>query len=74
MKHFLVLNGFWFYMTDGVVQKDNVSTVINKLDQKNVRYVLRDADKSKDAVRNNPVLSKLLSKILLCGTRKITSP
>lgn len=75
MKHFLVINGFEFYMTDGVKQDDNVDKMFHRMDKKNVRSILTAANKvrvnMKAALSTNPVLSKLMSKILLGASKKL---
>lgn len=75
MKHFLVVNGFEFYMTDGVKQEDNVDKLFHRMDKKNVRSILTNASKirvtMKAALGTNPVLSKLLGKILLGASKKL---
>jgi len=77
MKHFLVLDGFEFYMTEGEKQLDNVDTIFKRIDSKNIRTIMRAADctrtKMRKSLRTNPVLSKLLSKILLVGSGKLSS-
>lgn len=77
MKHYLVLSGFEFYMTEGVKQIDNVDTVFKRMDSKNIRAIMRSADctreKMRKTLRTNPVLSKLLSKILLVGSGKLSN-
>ncbi len=77
MKHFLVLSGFEFYMTEGVKQSDNVEVIFKRIDSKNIRAIMRDADctraKMRKSLRTNPVLSKLLSKILLVGSGKLST-
>lgn len=75
MKHFLVVNGFEFYMTDGVKQDDNVDKLFHRMDKKNVRSILTNASKirvtMKASLSTNPVLSKLLGKILLGASKKL---
>lgn len=75
MKHFLVINGFEFYMTDGVKQDDNVDKMFHRMDKKNVRSILTASNKVRDqmkaALSTNPVLSKLLGKILLGASKKL---
>ncbi len=75
MKHFLILAGFEFYMTSGVNQDDNVEHVLKRMDKKNLRGILRAATSTRakmgKVIRNNPVLSKLLGKILLCASDKL---
>lgn len=75
MKHFLVINGFEFYMTDGVKQDDNVDKLFHRMDKKNVRSILTASNKvrvnMKAALSTNPVLSKLLGKILLGASKKL---
>jgi hypothetical protein len=61
----LVLHGQKFTMTSGVSQIDNVGDVLNCLSSDDIKKVRREANISKIAVRRNPVLTRLLSCILL---------
>ncbi|WNA15681.1 hypothetical protein XaC1_38 [Xanthomonas phage XaC1] len=61
----LVLNGQKFTMTSGARQIDNVGEVLNYLSSDDIKKVRREANISKIAVRRNPVLTRLLSCILL---------
>lgn len=70
IQHSLIIDGVRFKMTEGIVQSTNTQLVLDKLSKEKCDSILKEANRIKGTVANNPVKRQLLQGNIMGCIRK----